>query len=162
MYMKSINSRRYAIRIVSLLVVVLTVVPLSFAQTAVSSLASQAALVTEFEVNGLKVLVKRRPNSPTVSAGLFFRGGTRNLTPQNAGIESFALNVATEGSVKFPRAVMRRELASTGSNISSGSNYDFSALALASTREKFDRSWEIFTDVAMNPAFAPEDVELTR
>jgi len=160
--MKAINSHRYTIRIISFLVVVLTVVPLSFAQTAVSSLASQAALVTEFEVNGLKVLVKRRPNSPTVSAGLFFRGGTRSLTPQNAGIESFALNVATEGSVKFPRAVMRRELASTGSNISSGSNYDFSALALASTREKFDRSWEIFTDVAMNPAFAPEDVELTR
>ena len=36
--------------------------------------------VTEFDVNGLKVLVKRRPGTPTVSAGLFFRGGSRNLT----------------------------------------------------------------------------------
>jgi predicted Zn-dependent peptidase len=57
---------------------------------------------------------------------------------------------------------MRRELASTGSSISSGANYDFSVLALASTREHFDRSWEIFTDVALRPAFAPEDVELAR
>ena len=159
--MKPLNSHRRAIRIISLLAV-LTIVPLSFAQTAAPSLASQAAMVTEFDVNGLRVLVKRRPNSPTVAAGLFFRGGTRNLTAQNAGIENFTLDVATEGSVKFPRAIMRRELASTGSNISSGTNYDYSVLALASTREKFNRSWEIFTDIAMNPAFAPEDVELTR
>jgi len=30
-----------------------------------------AALVTEFEVNGLKVLIKRREGSQTVVAGLF-------------------------------------------------------------------------------------------
>src|SRR5580765_2924140 len=105
--MKSINSNRKAIKIFGLLALVLSLVPLSFAQAAAPSLASQAALVTEFDVNGLKVLLKRRPNSPTVAAGLFFRGGTRNLTPQTAGIESFALNVSTEGSAKYPRAVMR-------------------------------------------------------
>ncbi|MFL6468116.1 MAG: M16 family metallopeptidase [Pyrinomonadaceae bacterium] len=127
-----------------------------------TDLSSQANLVTEFDVNGMKVLVKRRPNSATVAAGLFFRGGTKNLTPQNAGIESFALNVATEGSAAFPRIALRRELASTGSNISAGANYDYSAIALATTRENFDRSWNVFVDVALHPAFVPEDVELTR
>lgn len=145
-----------------LTIVLLTFVSLSFAQTSGTNLASQAALVTEFDVNGLKVLIKRRPNSQTVAAGLFYRGGVRNLTPQDAGIENLMLNVATEGSQKFPREVLRRELAKTGSNISSGSNYDYSVLALASTKQAFDRSWEIFTDVALNPAFAPNDVELTR
>mgnify|MGYP001559802672 CR=1 FL=1 len=141
--------------------IILTLVSLNFAQTG-ANLASQATLVTEFDVNGLKVLVKRRPNSQTVAAGLFIRGGSRNLTPQNAGIENLMLNVATEGSQKFPREVLRRELASTGSSISAGANYDFSVMALASTKQAFDRSWEIFTDVAINPAFAPNDVELTR
>src|SRR5215471_17738560 len=37
--------------------------------------AKQAALVSEFEVNGLKVIVKRREGSLTVAAGLFIRGG---------------------------------------------------------------------------------------
>src|SRR6185503_15573935 len=81
---------------------------------------------------------------------------------QNAGIENFMLSAATAGSTAYPRVSMRRELASTGSSISSGANYDFSVLALASTRENFDKSWDIFTDVALRPAFAPEDVELTR
>ncbi len=131
---------------------------------ATTQAASQtaAAQVTEFDVNGLKVLVKRRTNSPTVAVGLFLRGGARNLTAENAGIESFMLNVATEASAKFPREMLRRELARTGTKIGSSSAYDFSALSLASTRAAFDRSWAIFTDVALNPSFAPDDVERVR
>lgn len=134
----------------------------AFAQGAKTSLSTHAALVTELDVNGLKVLVKRRPGSATVAVGLFFRGGTKMLTAQNAGIENFMLNVATEGSQKFPRELMRRELARTGGSINSGTNYDYSILALASTRQNFVRSWEIFADLAMNPAFEAADVELTR
>lgn len=132
------------------------------AQTTRGLVAGQQALVSEFDVNGLKVLVKRRPGSMTVAAGLFFRGGTRVLPKDSPGLESFMLSVATEGSRKFPRTALRRELASTGSSISGGSNYDFSVLALASTREYFERTWEIFTDIALDPAFDARDVELTR
>ena len=65
--------------------------------------AKQAALVTEFDVNGLKVLIKRREGSLTVAAGLFIRGGVRNITAENAGIESLMLSTATEASTNFPR-----------------------------------------------------------
>ena len=161
--MKFFNNPKSAFNKIGLLTfIILTFVSLNFAQTGGTNLASQVALVSEFEVNGLKVLVKRRPNSQTISAGLFLRGGAQNLTAQNAGIESLMLNVASEGSQKFPREILRRELAKTASNIGSGSNYDFSVLSLASTKQAFDRSWEIFTDIAINPAFAPNDVELTR
>ena len=149
---------RYAIVLLLLLLVQST----AFGQSTGTSLSAQAALVTELDVNGLKVIVKRRPGSATVAAGLFIRGGAMNTTAQTAGLESFMLSTATEGSVKFPREVLRREIARTGGSIGSSSNYDFSVLALASTLEDFDRSWEIFSDVAMNPAFAPNDVELTR
>jgi predicted Zn-dependent peptidase len=149
-------------RIVFSIFLGLTLAAANFAQTTRTDFSSQAALVTEFDVNGLKVLVKRRPNSPTVAAGLFLRGGSRNLTAQNAGIENFMLDAATEGSRTFPRETLRRELAKTASSVGSGSNYDFSVLSLASTRRNFDRSWDIFTDIALNPAFAPADVELVR
>ena len=76
--------------------------------------ATAAALVTEFDVNGLKVLVKRREGSQTVAAGLFLRGGSRNITAENAGIESLMLAVATEASKSFPRERMRTELARMG------------------------------------------------
>jgi zinc protease len=121
--------------------------------------ADTLRLVTEFEVGGLKVLVKRREGSQSVVAGLFMRGGSRNVTAGNAGVEALMLDVATEASQKFPLTVMRRELARTGTSLSYGINYDYSVLSLASTRRHFDRSWDIFTDSALRPSFTQEDFE---
>ncbi|HEX7176410.1 MAG TPA: pitrilysin family protein [Pyrinomonadaceae bacterium] len=131
------------------------------ANRAVSS-ADAAAQVTEFEVGGLKVLVKRRANSQTVVAGLFLRGGAQNVTAANAGVESLMLDVATEASRNFPRERLRKELARMGTGLGNGVNYDYSALTLNTTRFNFDRSWEIFTDVALRPSFVPEDFERVR
>jgi predicted Zn-dependent peptidase len=118
-----------------------------------------ARLVTEFEVNGLKVLLKRREGNQTVVAGLFIRGGSRNINANNAGVEALMLDVATEASANFPRERFRRELSRTGTSISYGINYDYSALTLASTRQHFERSWEIFADAALRPSFAADDFE---
>lgn len=142
-------------------VVFLSFVPAQ-AQTSARTATNGAAAISEFDVNGLKVLVKRRSNSPTVAVGLYFRGGARNLNQQNAGIESLTLNAATEASQKFPREALRRELSRTGTQIGSSTNYDFSAVSLVSTRAAFDRAWSLYTDVVTNPSFASEDVERVR
>jgi zinc protease len=126
------------------------------------ALSEAAALVSEFDVNGLKVLIKRREGSQTVVAGLFIKGGARNISAVNAGIENLMLDAASEATVNFPRQRLRTELSRMGTAISSGINYDYSALTLASTRANFDRSWDIFTDVALRPAFTIEDVERVR
>lgn len=124
--------------------------------------AKQAALVSEFKVNGLKVLVKRRAGSLTVAAGLIIRGGARNITAENAGIEALMLSTATEASTNFPRERMRSETSRMGTVIGSTVNYDYSALTLISTRPNFDRSWEIFTDVALHPSFTKDDVAIVQ
>ncbi len=124
--------------------------------------ASSSGTVTEFEVNGLKVILKQRPGTQTLAAGLFVRGGSANITAANAGIESLLLNVSIDGSTRFPRVLLRSELARMGGAINYGTNYDYSALSMACTRENFDRTWEIFTDVALHPALLPHDVETER
>src|SRR5262245_24139239 len=93
-----------------------------------SVIARQASLVSEFDVNGLKVLVKRREGSQTVAAGLFIRGGVENITSTNAGVEAFMLNVASEASANYPRDRMRKELSRMGTAIGESVNYDYSAL----------------------------------
>lgn len=130
--------------------------------SAQSVVAKQAALVSEFEVNGLKVLMKRREGSLTVAAGLFIRGGASNINAENAGIETLMLSTATESSAGFPRERMRSELSRMGTVIGSSSNNDYSVLSLAATRMHFDRSWQLFTDVALRPSFTKEDVKLVQ
>src|SRR6266480_3091051 len=127
-----------------------------------SVIARQASLVSEFHLNGLKVLVKRREGSQTVAAGLFIRGGVENINKDNAGIESLMLNVASEASTGFPRERLRKELSRMGTVIGESVSYDYSVLSLTATRSNFDRSWEIFTDVALHPAFNKDDVALVQ
>jgi zinc protease len=151
--------------------VLLTLLPLPVAE-ARSAVASRATgdgevtdaikLVSEFEVNGLKVLLKRRVGSQTVVAGLFLRGGSRNVTEKTAGVESLMLDVATEASANYPREKFRREISSTGTLITSGINYDYSALSLGTTRRFFDRSWNLFVDAALHPSFALDDFQRVR
>jgi zinc protease len=135
----------------------------NFSPDAMAARAAQsAALVTDFDVNGLKVLVKRRAGSQTVAAGLFIRGGARNLTAKNAGIEDLMLEAATEASANFPRERLRREQARTATGIGASVTYDYSVLSLRCTRPNFESAWTMFADIAMNPSFAREDVERTR
>ena len=127
-----------------------------------SVIARQASLVTEFDINGLKVLVKRREASQTVAVGLYIRGGSENLTAGNAGIEALMLDVASEASTSFPRERMRKETSHMGTVIGGSSSYDYSVLSMASTRANFDRSWEIFTDVALHPTFDKTEFQLAQ
>ena len=148
------------------------IVPVATAQTPTPSptttpdfqsvIARQASLVTEFDVNGLKVLVKKREGSQTVAAGLFIRGGVENISSTNAGVEAFMLNVASEASANYPRERLRKELARMGTVIGESVNYDYSALSMTATRANFDHSWDIFTDVALHPSFTKEDVDLVK
>ena len=109
-------------RALSLWLCVLALLPVSAqsptpprdAAAVVSMQAADAQkLVTEFDVNGLKVLVKRREGSQTVAAALFLRGGSRNVTADNAGVETLMLDLASEATTAFPREKFRRELART-------------------------------------------------
>src|SRR4030095_2678661 len=169
--MRLLGMRKTLQRWLVLSFVLLTFSPLPVAE-ARQAIANRAAtngevtdavkLVSEFDVNGLKVLLKRRAGSQTVVAGLFLRGGSRNITEKTAGVEALMLDVATEASANYPRERFRRETSSTGTLISSGINYDYSALTLGTTRRFFDRSWTLFVDAALHPSFALDDFQRVR
>ncbi|MBA3769795.1 MAG: insulinase family protein, partial [Blastocatellia bacterium] len=143
-----------------LLVFIFSVI--AFAANSIAQNALSPSSVTEFSVGSMKVLVKKRTGSPTVAVGLVTRGGARNQTEQNAGIESLTWSVATEGSRNFPRQSLREELARTGTTLSGAAGYDLGGITMVSTTQNFARSWAIFTDAALNPTFLDADVSLIR
>src|SRR5262249_55072043 len=40
--------------------------------------------------------------------------------------------------------------------------YDYSAISLGTTRQYFDRAWQIFVDAALHPSLSPEDFALVK
>jgi len=152
----------YSKRFIFTVLVLIIAAAAGLAQNLGTSISSQAANVTEFDVNGLKVILKRRESAPTVSVGLFLRGGVRNYSDKTAGIENLMLNSAIEAGQTYNRQAVRRELARTGSTIGASASSDFSVVSIASTRDNFDLNWRIFADVTMKPLFDPADVSRVR
>jgi len=157
-----VSARRTVTALVASLVLLLgTWPPVAARQARPAAQTSTATrqTITELDVNGLKVLIKERPGSQTIAAGLYIKGGSRNVSATDAGIESLMLSVATEASANYPREKFRRELSRTGTVIGSGINHDYSAFTLGCTREHFDEAWAIFADAVVNPSFDPADFD---
>lgn len=149
--------------------IVLCWLPLTpaFAQTPVP--ASKPATVsstdstTDFTtVNGLKVIHRRVTGNEVVATRVYFRGGSRNISEKNAGIETLMWEVAQLGTRNFTKSQINREKDRVGTVITSGGSYDFSVVASLCVRQHFDRTWNLLSDVILNPTFDEKEVALEK
>lgn len=124
--------------------------------------AGETDQTSEFTVNGIKVIVRQRPSTETVAAGIFFLGGRANLAAANAGIERLLLDAATEETARFPPAEFRRERTRLGATIGLSTAKEMSVVSLACPRRAFDRGFELLSEAVLRPAFTPDVVERTR
>jgi zinc protease len=122
----------------------------------------QALATEEFTVNGLKVILKKNPANQIIAVNLYVRGGVFNLTPQTAGIEPLLFSVAVKGTKKYPKEVINAELSRMGTQIDGNAIRDYGVGTLRCIKPNFEKSWDIFTDVVLNPLLDPAEVELAR
>src|SRR5687768_3249095 len=84
------------------------------AQPAARNAQAADSTTSEFEVNGLRVILRRNTATDVVAANLYLLGGARQLTPQTQGIEALLFAASERGSRKFPGPRLRQELARVG------------------------------------------------
>lgn len=118
--------------------------------------------VVSFEVNGLKVIFKKVTTNQVVSADLYLKGGALLLDDSTQGIELFLLNSAKRETKNFPKDILSGELDRMGSQIGAEAYSDYSVLSLRCIADYFDRSWELFSDVILNPTLSEKEVNLVR
>jgi len=116
----------------------------------------------EFTVNGLKVILKKNTATEVIVTQLYIRGGVLNLTPELAGVEPLLFNVAKQGTARYPKEKINAELARMGTQIGNEVKRDYSVVQMRCVKTYFDLSWDIFSDVILNPTLAPPEVELSR
>jgi zinc protease len=119
--------------------------------------------VTTATVAGIHVLVQRMPGAAFAAGQLYIRGGTRNWTAANAGIEQLAFSVAASGGTRsLEKTAFSRRLAALGASISAGTRNDFSSLEMKAPREAWDDAFALLADVFESPALPSSEIELTR
>lgn len=124
---------------------------------AVIAQAQEAPKTTEFEVNGLKVILRASVKG-TVSARLFIKGGTVNYPQDKQGVESMALSLVMQsGPADMTKDEFNTEAEREGARMSGSSGYDYGNMSLGCVKLYWDESWKLFADAITNPAWREDD-----
>jgi zinc protease len=117
---------------------------------------------TSFEVNGLKVILRRNTANDVVAANVYLLGGAQQLTPATQGIERFLLASSERGTTRFPREAARQLTAQLGSTVAIVPSEDWTLFGFNSIRSTFDSTFALFADRLVAPTLDSAEVELTR
>ena len=124
--------------------------------------AKEAAVpqVTRFTLdNGVRVLLKPRPDVPLVSMLTTFPGGGRFQPAGKSGLAMLTHRVVTKGSAKFSAEEIAARIEGLGGGIDSYSSFDTGGVAMGVLSEYAEDAVEIYRDVLRAPKFDPARVE---
>lgn len=126
---------------------------------ALAALAVSAqAQTTEMTVDGLKVIFKPSTKQ-TVSAVMFFKGGTSNYTEKQQGIESLALGATTEcGTKKYNKDAFKDIADKYSIGLGGSSSYDFGSISMSCVKPYFKEGWDLFAQAITNPVFDAKEL----
>ena len=118
---------------------------------------------TDFVVNGIRVIVKQDSTTPLVTASIYFDGGVALHDAEEAGLDRFALNVATDGGPEgMTRSEYRNALDRVGASIGASTDRDYASATLFSLGSELNDAFALFARTLRQPALADGQLELTR
>lgn len=116
----------------------------------------------EFTVDGIKIILKPSVKD-VISVRLFIEGGTGNYPKDKEGIEALAYYMAVYGgTTTLPKVEFNAELEKIGTTLQSNAAYDYGEMNMTCVKMFWDRSWELFADAVMNPAFSEAEFNITK
>jgi predicted Zn-dependent peptidase len=119
--------------------------------------------VTVGTAAGIPVIVKRVPGAEFAAGQLWVRGGARNWSAANAGIEALAFAVAAQGGTRsLDKSAFARKSAKLGLELSANAGNDSSFVAMKVPLAAWDDAFSVEADVFRTPALPASEVELAR
>ena len=113
--------------------------------------------------HGMQIVVKRTPGAEFVAAQLTIRGGVRDWTKDNAGIEDLAVQVATSGGTQsLAKRAYSMKLASLGAQIGADAGNDSSKFSTKAPTASWDALFPIFADTFLAPALPDTEFEIVK
>lgn len=119
-----------------------------------------ASSVTSFTLdNGVRVLLKRRPNVPLVSMLTVFPGGGRFEPEGKSGLGTLTHRVLTKGGARFNAEEIAEKIEGLGGSIDSFSSFDTGGVSVGVLSQYAEEAVEIYRDILREPKFDVGRVE---
>jgi zinc protease len=112
--------------------------------------------------NGLQVVAVSHHEQPAVSLRLLIRAGGALDPADKPGVASLAAAVLDQGTTTRSAEQIASTIDSIGGIMGSGSGTDLSFIQAIVMKDNFSLGLDLVSDIARNPAFAPEEVERQR
>jgi len=117
---------------------------------------------TSFDVNGVKVILRRNTANDVIAANVYLLGGTQQLSPATQGIEVMLLRASERGTKRYPGEKVRQALVRTGCSIGIAPSEDWTVFGTTCIRATFDSTWNVLANRLMEPTLDSSEVELVR
>ncbi len=112
--------------------------------------------------NGLTVAVIEKKSVPIVTVQLLVRNGAAAEDKAKAGLADLTATLLTKGTKTRSATQIAEEIEFLGGSIFSFAGWQNSSVGMSITSDKFDRAMEIMASVALEPAFAEDELKLAK
>lgn len=109
--------------------------------------------------NGLQVIAVSHHEQPAVSLRLIIRAGGSHDPADKSGVAALAAALLDQGTTTRNAETIATTIDSVGGAIGAGSGSDLTFINAVVMKDSFDLALDLVSDVARNPAFAPEEIE---
>lgn len=112
--------------------------------------------------NGLTVYLAERHQLPVVAMSMVTLSGAEHNPLDKSGLSSFTADMLDEGTTKRSTMQIAEELDQLGARLHSSGNLDANFIGLGTLKKTLTPALEIFSDVALNPAFDTKELDRVR
>jgi zinc protease len=112
--------------------------------------------------NGLKIIVAENHEQPVVSMRLLIKIGSCLDPADKAGLANMTAGLLRKGTATRDANKISQEIDFIGGSLGAGSDLDASYATSEVLTKHFDKGLDLLSDIVLNPAFAPAEIERLR
>ena len=109
--------------------------------------------------NGLRILTERMTEVRSVSIGVWLTRGSRHETAERSGIAHFVEHMLFKGTASRSAEDIAQAIDSIGGQLDAFTAKEYAGYYIKVLDEHLPLALDVLSDIVLNPAFTPEDIE---
>src|SRR5436190_17077556 len=126
---------------------------------AASFTLTNSPIVRDVLDNGLRILTERMTQVRSISIGVWLTRGSRHETAERGGIAHFVEHMLFKGTGTRSAEDIAQAIDSIGGQLDAFTAKEYASYYIKVLDEHLPLALDILSDIVLNPAFNPEDVE---
>ena len=120
---------------------------------------SNSPIVRDVLDNGLRILTERMSQVRSISIGVWLTRGSRHETAELGGIAHFVEHMLFKGTASRSAEDIAQAIDSIGGQLDAFTAKEYASYYIKVLDEHLPLALDILSDIVLNPAFSPDDIE---